>query len=205
MFQCQNCWCIPDYCPQAIPRSSCPCDEIPCYRATGGTETGAVNAHQQQLFILPQPIKYFLAQHLFQQTLPAQVSGQLIMENQQQQQQFIKTLGALQQNLPQQVRISGIQQPRIPPLYVIRTIEQPGQVLRQVQQVPEFLASSQYASAMQVPMQQTQVLAMPSFQQMTPQVQHFSSPFQLPIRTVTLQVPGKFDPVRIINLIQLEL
>uniref|UniRef100_A0A1I8EKS2 Uncharacterized protein n=2 Tax=Wuchereria bancrofti TaxID=6293 RepID=A0A1I8EKS2_WUCBA len=205
ILQCQNCQCIPDYCPQtSVPRSLCPCDgmQTPCSRATTALQTvfsGAVNVHQQQQqqpFVLSQApfMKYFLIQQPVQPVL-TQIPGQLIVENQQQQQQqmFMQTLSSLQQQiLPQQVRIGGgMQRPSLlSPVYIIRTIEQPGQMLRQVQQIPESMISSQYMSTVQqVPIQQTQMMVVPSVQQTIPQTQQFILPLQVPMQTITLQVP----------------
>ncbi|VIO92997.1 Uncharacterized protein BM_BM10329 [Brugia malayi] len=199
ILQCQNCRCIPDYCPQtSVPRSLCPCDgmQTPCSRAGTAVQamfSGAVNVHhQQQPFVLTQAplMKYFLIQQPVQPIL-TQIPGQFIVESQQQQQQQ-QTLSLLQQQiLPQQVRIGGgMQRPSIPPVYLIRTIEQPGQVLRQVQQIPESMVSSQYMSTVQqVPIQQTQMMMVPSVQQTIPQTQQFIVPLQVPMQTVTLQVP----------------
>lgn len=199
MFQCQNCRCIPDYCSQTVPRSLCPCGgtQIPCSRTTAGVQaviTGAIDVQQQQSLMIPQApaMKYFLIQQPVQ-SVSAHIPSQLTIENQQ---QFMQTLSSLQQQiLSQQVRIGGIQQPSVPPVYVIRTVEQPAQVLRPVQQISEPMISSQYVSAIQqVPIQQTQLMIVPSVQQVMPQAQQFILPLQVPMmQTVTLQVPGKFD------------
>ncbi|VBB25500.1 unnamed protein product [Acanthocheilonema viteae] len=198
VFQCQNCRCIPDYCAQTVPRSLCPCDgtQTPCSRTTAETQaiiTGETNVHHQQQFVIPQTsaMKYFLIQQPIQ-SVPVQIPGQVVLESQQQQQQqqqqqVIQTLASLQQQiLAQQIRIGGIQQPDIPPVYIVRTIEQPGQVLRQVQQISEPVISSQYLPA--IPMQQPQVVLVPSVQHVIPQTQSFILPIQIP-KIVTLQVP----------------
>ncbi|CAG9536247.1 unnamed protein product [Cercopithifilaria johnstoni] len=192
ILQCQNCRCIPDYCTQTVPRSLCPCDgtQTPCSRTTAEMQavTSARSVQQQQQFMIPQApaVKYVLIQHPVQ-SVPVQTPGQVMIENQQQQ-QIMQTLTSLQQQiLPQQIRISGIQQPSIPPVYVVRTIEQPAQVLGQIQQISEPVIPSQYVPAM--PMQQAQVMLVPSVQQVIPQTQPFISPFQFSMQTVTLQVP----------------
>ncbi|EFO24600.1 hypothetical protein LOAG_03879 [Loa loa] len=199
ILQCQNCWCIPDYCVQTVPRSLCPCDgtQKPCSRTTAEVQTilTGINAYQQQQqqFMLPHApvMKYYLIQQPVQ-SIPPQISGQLMVENQQQQ-QFMQTLTSLQQQiLSQQMRTGGIQQPSMPPVYVVRTVEQPGQVLRQVQQIPASITSSQYVPAIavqQAPMLQTQLMVIPSVQQVIPQTQQFVLPLQVPMQTVTLQVP----------------
>ncbi|VDK65240.1 unnamed protein product [Onchocerca ochengi] len=186
MFQCQNCRCIPDYCMQTVPRSLCPCDgpKTPCSQTTAGMQTV-----QQQSFVITQTptMKYFLIQQPVQPVL-AQIPGQPVMG----QQQIMQALNLLQQQqmLNQQVRM-GMQQLNIPPVYVIRTIEQPTQVVRQVQQVPDSMVPSQYMSA--IPMQQTQMMVVPSVQQVIPPAQQFVLPLQLPMQTITLQVPGNYD------------
>lgn len=198
VFQCQNCRCIPDYCPQTVPRSLCPCDGIQaaCSHTTADMQaviTNARNVQQQQLVIPQTPaVKYFLIQQPIQ-SVPVQIPSQIVVENQQQQQQqLVQTLASLQQQiLSQQIRVSGIQHPSTSPVYVIRTIEQPGQVLRQVQQISEPAIPSQYVPA--IPIQQTQMIFVPSVQQLIPQTQSFILPLQIPLQTVTLQVPGNFN------------
>ncbi|OZC11942.1 hypothetical protein X798_01123 [Onchocerca flexuosa] len=184
ILQCQNCRCIPDYCMQTVPRSLCPCDgpKTPCSQSTAGMQG------VQQPFVITQTptMKYFLIQQPVQPG-PAQIPGQLIMD----QQQIMHALNLLQQQqmLTQQSRM-GMEQPNIPPVYVIRTIEQPTQMVRQVQQIPNSMVPSQYMSAIhQIPIQQTQMMVAPSLQQMIPSTQQFVLPFQIPMQTVTLQVP----------------
>uniref|UniRef100_A0A0R3RSP2 EB domain-containing protein n=1 Tax=Elaeophora elaphi TaxID=1147741 RepID=A0A0R3RSP2_9BILA len=200
VFQCQNCRCIPDYCPQTVPRPLCPCDGIqtPCSRRTTAemqtVVASAMNVfqHQQQSqLMIPRipAMKYFLIQQP-SQTIPMQVPGQITIgsqqqQQQQQQQQITQTLTSLPQQISSQ-QISGIEQPSMSPVYVIRTIEQPGQVLREVHQIPDPVISSQYLPA--IPIQQ--MVLVPSMQQqIIPQTQSLTSPLQIPIQTVTLQVP----------------
>ncbi|MCP9261623.1 hypothetical protein DINM_004968 [Dirofilaria immitis] len=182
ILQCQNCRCIPDYCLQTVPRSLCPCDgpKAPCSQTASGMQTvlsSAINPPATKYFLIQQPV----------QSVPAQISGQIVVENQQ---QFMQVLSSLQQQmLTQQVRM-GTHHPTIPPVYVIRTIEQPGQIVQQVQQISEPIVSSQYLSAaQQVPMLQTQMMVVPSVQQVISPTQQFVLPFQVPTQTVTLQVP----------------
>lgn len=143
---------------------------------------------QQQQFMIPQTsgAQYLLVQQPIP-SVPIKMPGQVITEKQQ---QLMQTLTSLkQQILSQQIGIGGIEQQ--PPVYFIRTIEQPGQVFRQVQQISEPMISPQYMPA--IPIQQAQVMLVPSMQQMIPQTQPFILPLQIPMQTVTLQVPGKFD------------
>ncbi|VDK81672.1 unnamed protein product [Litomosoides sigmodontis] len=197
VLQCQNCRCLPDYCPQTVPRSLCPCGgtETSCSRRTAEIQpimTSARNFYyyhqyqqqQQQQIMIPQAsgAQYFLLQQPIQ-SVAVKIPDQVITEKQQQrQQQVMQPLTSLKQHmLPQQVRIGGIQQPS--PVYFVRTIEQPGQVFRQVQQISEPLASPQYIPA--IPVQQAQFMLVPSMQQTQP----FFLPIQIPMQTVTLQVP----------------
>uniref|UniRef100_A0A915PZL0 Bifunctional inhibitor/plant lipid transfer protein/seed storage helical domain-containing protein n=1 Tax=Setaria digitata TaxID=48799 RepID=A0A915PZL0_9BILA len=182
---CQNCRCIPDYCPQTIPRSLCPCDgpQTACNQVTSPMQTlltDSTNVHQQP-FVVPQALnaQYFLVQQP-SQLISAQIPGQAMVS-----QQLMQTLSLLQQ---EQTRL-GMQQSNIPPVYVIRTIEQPGQVLRQVQQIAEPVVPRYISSVQPVPIQQTQMILVPTGQQTVPLIQQLALPLQVPMQTITLQVP----------------
>ncbi|VDM96704.1 unnamed protein product [Thelazia callipaeda] len=172
--------CVPDFCSQTVPQSLCPCDgaQIPCtsQQVSSGpsttlplTEIANLNAQPnvfpKSTITLQQP-HHFLLPSTFNQFI------------QQQQPQLIHSLNLWQRPVTSQGQLK-MQQPAIsPPLFIIRTIQQPNQVM---QHIPT-------ASHLFVPLQQKHIYLSPSLQQQ----QHYEWSSQVSLnQPITLQVPGK--------------
>ncbi|VDK28724.1 unnamed protein product [Gongylonema pulchrum] len=200
---CGDCQCLPDYCQKIIPQSACPCgdgQQVPCKTGTQqliGAGTTAVGGGFS--YVLPYGVT---GQQLIMQQ--GQLPSQFIVQGQQQQQQqlqFVQTVGGLQQPqlvsqlVPQQPQLIAQlvpQQPRLSPVFILRTIEQGGRVIQQVPQVPQPMLPAQYTSQIQrIPLQQS-LLLVPSVSQLLTQQQQqqLTIPMQTPAQAVTLQVPG---------------
>lgn len=106
----------------------------------------------------------------------------LIPQGQLQSQVMVQGQQVIPQLVPQQSKFA--------PVYIVRTVEQSGQVMQQIQQIPQPVLPMQLTNRVQ---QVPQMVVVPSVNQMVPQQQGFAFPqmlLQTPTQGITLQVPG---------------